>query len=196
MNETPITVVGNLTADPLQLRTKLTGAPFTKFRVAKNNRRRDHNGRFVDVSTDFYDVVAFNDLGINVHRSVKKGHPVVVQGRLTMSYWTDSEGRNHVSPQIEASSIGHDLSRGSTEFAKGTVRADLDRMSDPGVRQAIHGAPADPYADVPIDITGLVEPDDEEASGLDQGGAGAVASDMGREPGGEPGGERVFLAAG
>jgi len=136
MNETIVTVVGNLVADP-ESRRSSTGVAFTTFRVASTTRRRDPSGRYVDAGTNYYNVVAFKALGINAARSLKKGEAVVVHGRLKISQWQDAQSTTRVGVDVEAYSLGHDLTRGWTKLTKATAREDLDRMADPSVQSAV-----------------------------------------------------------
>ncbi|GMA85810.1 hypothetical protein GCM10025868_10600 [Angustibacter aerolatus] len=46
-----------------------------------------------------------------------KGQPVVVHGTLTRRDW-DHDGQSGVDLEVEAVSVGHDLRRGSSQFAK------------------------------------------------------------------------------
>ena len=93
MNESFVTVVGNVVSDPISRPTKV-GRPFASLRIASTTRRWDAEKRaFVDGSTNFLNVVAFNALAANVMTSVKKGHPVVVYGRAARQPVGDGEGR-------------------------------------------------------------------------------------------------------
>ena len=113
MNESFVTVVGNVVADPISRPTKASGKPFASFRVASTTRRWDvENRSFVDGNTNYVNVVAFNALGANVMTSLSKGHPVIVYGRLRVNQWTTQNGDNRTSVEVDAYSVGHDLSRG------------------------------------------------------------------------------------
>ena len=79
MNETRITVHGNVVTDPVQ-RTGRTGSIFTTFRVAQTPFRRGADGRYYDGETSYYSVIAFNALAANAAVSLQKGHPVIVEG--------------------------------------------------------------------------------------------------------------------
>ena len=80
MNETYVTISGNVVGDP-QVRRTRADVPFVTFRVASNVRRVDHKtGEYIDAGTNFVNVTAFRSLGINLANSLEKGHPVVVYG--------------------------------------------------------------------------------------------------------------------
>lgn len=117
MNETEITVSGRVVADP-EHRTTRSGMQFTTFRLASTVRRRNREGVFVDGPTSFYNVAAFRSLGMNSHDSLHKGDPVVVHGRITITTWQRADESWGSSGDIEALSVGHDLTFGTSEYAK------------------------------------------------------------------------------
>ena len=145
MNESFVTVVGNVVSDPISRPTKV-GRPFASLRIASTTRRWDPEKRaFVDGSTNFLNVVAFNALAANVMTSVKKGHPVVVYGRLRVNQWETEKGEPRTSAEIDAYTIGHDLTRGQVAFTRLT-RTQLDandRLADPAIQDALHGEPGE-----------------------------------------------------
>ena len=141
MNESFVTVVGNVVSDPISRPTKV-GRPFASLRIASTTRRWDPEKRtFLDGSTNFLNVVAFNALAANVMTSVKKGHPVVVYGRLRVNQWETEKGEPRTSAEIDAYTIGHDLTRGQVEFTR-LRRTQLDandRLADPAIQDSFHG---------------------------------------------------------
>ena len=144
MNESFVTVVGNVVSDPISRPTKV-GRPFASLRIASTTRRWDAEKRaFVDGSTNFLNVVAFNALAANVMTSVKKGHPVVVYGRLRVNQWETEKGEPRTSAEIDAFTIGHDLTRGQVEFSRPPrVQLDTnDRLADPAIQDTFHGEAA------------------------------------------------------
>ena len=149
MNESFVTVVGNVVSDPISRPTKV-GRPFASLRIASTTRRWDAEKRaFVDGSTNFLNVVAFNALAANVMTSVKKGHPVVVYGRLRVNQWETEKGEPRTSAEIDAFTIGHDLTRGQVEFTR-PPRTQLDandRLADPAIQDTFHGESAEGFED-------------------------------------------------
>lgn len=117
MNESYVTVCGNITHAPEVKHGKDTGRPFTVLRVAQNMKRRDPDGAVVDTGVNFYDVIAFGALGANVAESVAVGNPVVVHGRLRVKEWTTGDKKG-IEVQIDANSIGPDLTYGTSQFTK------------------------------------------------------------------------------
>lgn len=116
-NETHVTIKGRLCADPSVFTTK-AGAPMTKFRVAQSGRRQVRPGQWEDTEPSFYDVLAYRSLAANIGVSLKKGHPVTVHGRQRVVQWRRDDGQVFVNVEIEADAVGHDLTYGTTAFAR------------------------------------------------------------------------------
>ena len=117
MNETTMTIVGNVVEDPRRRQTK-NGHAVTNFRVASTSRRYDREQeRFVDNGTLFITVTCWRQLAANVDQSIRKGQPVVVTGRFYMREYTVEE-QVRTAYELEATAVGHDLSRGTTQFTK------------------------------------------------------------------------------
>ncbi len=116
-NETHVTIKGRLCADPSVFTTR-AGAPMTKFRVAQSGRRQVQPGQWEDTEPSFYDVLAYRSLAANIGVSLKKGHPVTVHGRQRVVQWRRDDGVVFVNVEIEADAVGHDLTFGTTAFAK------------------------------------------------------------------------------
>jgi single-strand DNA-binding protein len=53
--------------------------------------------------------------------SISKGQPVIVTGRLRTSEW-EHDGETHSRLVLDATTIGHDLSRGTSVFRRSTPR--------------------------------------------------------------------------
>jgi single-strand DNA-binding protein len=137
MNETYVTISGNVVGDP-QVRMTRANVPFVTFRVASNVRRVDYKtGEYIDAGTNFVNVTAFRSLGVNLANSLEKGHPVIVYGRMRINQWTNGD-RTGTTVEIDAYNVGHDLTRGQSTFVK-VARPQLDqhdRLADPVVQQA------------------------------------------------------------
>jgi single-strand DNA-binding protein len=121
MNETLVTLQGRLGSN---VTTRVAGdALVASFRLASNPRHYHRKtDEWVDGETQWYTVKAWRSLGENCDRSLRRGDPVVVHGRLTASPWQSAEGVPMVSFEIQASFVGHDLHRGTTMFTR-TPRA-------------------------------------------------------------------------
>ncbi|MEO8518130.1 MAG: single-stranded DNA-binding protein [Dermatophilaceae bacterium] len=137
MNETYVTVSGNVVGDPVARLTKAE-VPFVTFRVASNVRRVNFKtGEYIDAGTNFVNVTAFRALGINLANSLKKGEPVIVYGRMRINQWVNGE-KSGTTVEIDAYNVGHDLTWGQSTFTKVTKPQlnQNDRMADSQVQDA------------------------------------------------------------
>jgi single-strand DNA-binding protein len=121
-----ITVSGLVATTPRHLVTQ-DGLPITSFRLASSQRRFDRSqNRWIDGDTNWYTVTAFRQLAINTAGSIAKGDRIMVGGKLRVRDWDNGE-RAGTSVEIEADSLGHDLTWGSSVF----TRTVLVREADP-----------------------------------------------------------------
>jgi single-strand DNA-binding protein len=116
MNDTYITLAGWVGSD-VSLREVAGGQPVANFRVATTSRRF-RNNQWEDGNTTWYSIRAWRRLADNVAESIKRGDPVVVHGRLEADVWTKEDGTTNTQLVITATSVGHDLSRGTAVFTK------------------------------------------------------------------------------
>lgn len=142
MNETLVTVVGNVATRP-EFRRTPTGVPVARFRLATTARRWDRErGGWSDGPTSFYTVWAWRQLGENVVASVAVGEPVLVQGRLRVRE-EERDGQRWISADVDAITCGHDLTRGTSAFRRvSAARPDLMAPNAvAGVGEPIAGDP-------------------------------------------------------
>jgi single-strand DNA-binding protein len=119
--ENHITLRGYLTAEPTLHQKTVTATPVTEIRVGCTPRRLNREtGEWYDAPTSYYRVKCWRRLAINAASSLHKGDMVVVHGRFYMSTWVDSQQRPRSSLEIEADSLGHDLTYGWSHFLRGT----------------------------------------------------------------------------
>jgi single-strand DNA-binding protein len=121
MNETLITLQGYVGGD---VRIRAAGeSQVATFRVGCTPRRfSKKEDAWIDGDTQWYAVNCWRALGEHVERSVRRGDPVVVHGRLSAQTWTNTAGLEVTSYEVDAVFVGHDLNRGTSEFTK-TPRA-------------------------------------------------------------------------
>jgi single-strand DNA-binding protein len=125
-----VTVVGNVATEP-ETTVIATGLAVTRFRLATTARRFDNErGGWTDGPTSFYTVRAWRNLAGNVKESVGLGEPLVVHGRLRVRE-DEKDGRRYVATEIEATAIGHDLSRGVARFTRASSTAAVRREAVP-----------------------------------------------------------------
>jgi single-strand DNA-binding protein len=152
MFETNIVVVGNVLTTPEWRRTANTGALVATFRIASTARRMDReSGRWVDGDSLRLRVSCWRKLAEGVSASIMVGDPVVVMGRLFSRDWTDGEGNPRMSYEMEASAVGHDLSRGKAKFFRTRPQA-TDVATGPEAEAVVRGETADlvPAEEVPV----------------------------------------------
>jgi len=101
----------------VEFRTVKEEYTFASFRLACTPRLW-RGGEWVDAETTWIAVSCSRGLAENVRSSIGKGDPVVVAGKLRTDRWTDGQGGAHERLVIEAVSVGHDLSRGTSVFRR------------------------------------------------------------------------------
>ena len=90
-----------------------------RLRVAYTARRRDkETGEWGDGPTSFVTIQCWRTLADNVSMSVHKGEPVLITGRLQIRRFEDAEGAPRTAVEVEAASVGHDLTRGVAQFSR------------------------------------------------------------------------------
>lgn len=80
-------VAGRLTRDP-ELKYTGSGKPFCKLGVANSRYYKDKNGERQEETT-FVDVTAWGPQAEWIGERLKKGRPVIIEGRLRTSEWED-----------------------------------------------------------------------------------------------------------
>ena len=107
--DTPITVVGNLVADP-ELRFTPTGLAVANFRIASTPRvyNRD-SGQWEDGEALFLTCNVWREAAENVAESLAKGMRVIVNGRLKQRSYQNREGENRTVFEVEADEVGPSL---------------------------------------------------------------------------------------
>jgi single-strand DNA-binding protein len=117
MNDTFVTLSGWLGSN-VTLR-QAAGVPVAAFRVASTPRRFQRSTEtWEDGDTQWYSVNAWRTLAENCERSLRRGDPVVVHGRLTAHVWTNKAGLEVTTFEVEAAFVGHDLNRGTSDFQR------------------------------------------------------------------------------
>lgn len=205
MNDSHLTIAGNVTADPI-LREGQSG-PYVTFRVASTPRRFDRSRGWVDGDTTFVSVIAFNSLAVHIAESVHRGQPVLVLGRVRLNTWSDGP-RQVTSLELQASAVGHNLVFGRSSFVKGSAAAQEtgDRMADPAVTtdlrrlsvdqprdgelEADHGEPEADHGEAIAADDPWADPDGQASTGLG-GPAGEIAAEPDVDRDDEPGSQAV-----
>ncbi|MDG6104754.1 single-stranded DNA-binding protein [Dactylosporangium aurantiacum] len=147
MNETTMTIVGNVLNEPECRRIEQGGQLVTHFKVAATARRYDrHQERWVDGDQLRLRVNCWRQLAENVMRCVHVGDPVIVTGRLSSRTWETEEHVKRVSYELEAATVGHDLTRGRAKFARVRANTSTSTIDDELAETRIAGQPSTPVA--------------------------------------------------
>ena len=96
-NYNRVTLIGNLTRD-IEMRSTQGGMQVAKFGLAINRKSKDQE------TTCFVDCTAFDKSAELLHRYVRKGSPLFVEGRLEFSTWEAKDGggkRSKLSVVVE-----------------------------------------------------------------------------------------------
>ena len=117
-NDANIDLAGFVASEP-SFKRLATGTSTAKLRVAYTERRFNREtGEWADGPTSFVTVLCWRTLADNVAVCLRKGEPVLVRGRLRIREYEGKEGSSRIAVEVEASSVGHDLSRGVAHFSR------------------------------------------------------------------------------
>lgn len=130
MSDANVNVIGNVASDVQSHPTK-NGDWVASFRLASQRRYFDRRARrWTEEPPSFYRVVCWRGLAENVKNCVKKGEPIVVQGRMKLKDWTDDSGNRRTDAEIDAWSVSYDLMRGTAVFTRTRRSADTENVDD------------------------------------------------------------------
>lgn len=91
-----IILIGNLVRDP-EMRTTQSGVSVCTFTVAVNGRKQE--------DANFFRVSAWRQLGENCNRFLAKGHKVAVMGVISLQTYTDKDGHQRASMEVNAQEV-------------------------------------------------------------------------------------------
>jgi single-strand DNA-binding protein len=175
-----VTLTGYVATEPKLYFTKNNEVPMANIRVGSTPRRIDRTtGEWRDGDTSYFTVKCWRRLAMNAKASLHKGDPVIVQGKFRTRSWANEE-RSGTEVEIEADSIGHDLSFGWSHFNRG-AHARPGAMQELAQGEAIRQMVAAEMPEMPD-----LPDDDAELSGYPGGHAGGADSLPGDEGDGDP----------
>ena len=88
-NYNKVILMGNLTRDP-EVRYTSSGTAIAKLGMAINRYWRNQDGQQQEETT-FVDVDAFGRQAETIGQYLKKGRPIMVEGRLKLDQWEDKQ---------------------------------------------------------------------------------------------------------
>ena len=116
--DTPITIVGNLVADP-ELRFTSSGQPVATFRVASTPRIRDAaTNEWKDGDSLFLSCNVWRQAAENVAESLQRGMRVIVSGRLRQRSYETKEGEKRTVYEVEVDDVGPSLRNASAKVTR------------------------------------------------------------------------------
>lgn len=106
-----VTIEGNLGGDPV-VRFTQSGKAVASFSMVTSKSNRNPDGSWGENTEEtWYDVSAWDALGENVAESLRKGHTVMVTGRLYLDRYTDRDGNTRQSLKVHAYNVGPSLKK-------------------------------------------------------------------------------------
>lgn len=98
-----VIISGRLTRD-IDLRYTANGTPVATIGLASDRRYKDADNNWQDETT-FLRVVAWSQLAERAAENLKKGSPVLIEGRLQSRQWQDKNDNQRTTIEIVASRI-------------------------------------------------------------------------------------------
>ncbi len=103
MSFNKITIVGNLGKDP-ELRYTPQGEAVCNISVATSEKRRDKNGEMQDTTT-WFRITLWRKQAENASKYLTKGSPIYIEGKLRIEEWTDRDGKNRYTLEVQATDM-------------------------------------------------------------------------------------------
>jgi len=148
MNDTRITIVGTALTNPERKVLEKSGHVVVNFRVVANVRRQNPDTKeWYDAANFRVRVTCWRRLADNVMTSISAGDPVIVLGRISTRDWKADTGETRINYEVDALSVGHDLSRGRTRFTKARVDGPTSVIEDEESENRVNGEQTHVYGD-------------------------------------------------
>lgn len=103
MSFNKITIIGNLGRDP-ELRYTPQGNAVCNFSVATNEKKKDKAGDMQDVTT-WFRITLWGKQAETASKYLTKGSPIYVEGRLRVEEWTDRDGGQRYTLEVQATDM-------------------------------------------------------------------------------------------
>lgn len=103
MSFNKIIIVGNLGRDP-ELRYTPQGTAVCNFSIATNERKKDKTGELQDITT-WFRVTLWRNQAENASKYLTKGSPVYIEGHLRVEEWTDREGGQRYTLEVQGTDM-------------------------------------------------------------------------------------------
>ena len=114
-----VMLIGNVGKDP-ELKFTPSKIPVTSFRLATSETWKDRDGQIKE-HTDWHTVVAWRGLAEVVHKLVKKGSRVYIEGKVQTRVFDDKNNvRKHITEILAESMLILDSKKPKDEFGNET----------------------------------------------------------------------------
>jgi single-strand DNA-binding protein len=141
-----VILMGNLTRDP-EVRFLPSGRAVADLGLAVSEKFKNSEGELVE-RADFFDITVWGPQGENCGKYLKKGRPVLVEGRLRLETWENDQGEKRSKVKVIADRVQFLGSAKDNEGGGGSP--DAGQGSEPSVGGGSGGgssAPRTPAAD-------------------------------------------------
>jgi len=98
-----VMLIGHLGRDP-EMRFTSSGRPVTSFSLATNRTWTTSDGERHS-ETEWFNIVAWENLAEICKQHLIKGQQVYIEGRLQTRRWDDKEGNKHTTTEVVASEM-------------------------------------------------------------------------------------------
>ncbi|MDT9591904.1 single-stranded DNA-binding protein [Nocardioides zeae] len=146
------------------------GHAVATFRLGSTPQRQARDGSWQSGETNWFTVKTWRHVADHVHHSVLRGQPVVVTGRLLVDSWQRPDGSIATRQVVEATGLGHDLTKGTARFLRDAGAPAVVRREAPA-DDARDGARDDARDDEEAVAPGADGERAEPAERADAGGA-------------------------
>jgi single-strand DNA-binding protein len=143
-----VILIGHLGAEP-ESRVFADGSPVCNLRLATSERWKDKSTGEPKEATEWHRVVLFRRLAEVASEYLHKGSQVYVEGRLRTRKWTDNQGAERFTTEIEATELqmlgkrnetaGGGFQREPTQQAAGNVGAPYQPTPPPVTKDTPSG---------------------------------------------------------
>lgn len=99
-----VIIMGNLTRDP-EVRYIPSGTAVTDLGIAVNERYKDRDANEWKEKSVFVDVTVWGRSAENCAEYLSKGSPVLIEGRLQLDQWENTEGQKRSKLKVVADRV-------------------------------------------------------------------------------------------
>ena len=144
--DVPITVIGNLVADP-ELKFTPSGQPVVNFTVASTARIWDRDtSAWKDGDTAFFRCNLWRQIAENLAESLGRRDRVIVSGRLKQRGYETKQGEKRTSTEIEVDEVGPSLRWATAKVEKVTRGEGRSVSSRPRQEDSPWGSSGDTWS--------------------------------------------------